>query len=182
MGQVGEAIGDVTRATKLTSGNVEGYFLLSQLHYKTGDRAEALKQIRECVKLDGDHKPAFKFYKKLKKFNKVMDKVDDNIKKNRHAEAVKNIEQAQELESEEFYYVNEFKTRICTAFVKLNRLEKAKTACDEALKYHSRNVEALIARAEIFEQEQEYEKAIEAIKEAQEYEADSQRLKDKLAR
>eukprot|EP00038_Savillea_parva_P009078 m.181081 g.181081 ORF g.181081 m.181081 type:complete len:504 (+) comp15164_c0_seq1:130-1641(+) len=181
-GQVGEAVGDVTRATKLTSGNVEAYFLLSRLHFKTGDRAEALKQIRECVKLDGDHKPAFKFYKKLKKLNKVLDKVDDNIKKNRFGEAVKNIERALELEPEEHYYVNEFKTQTCNAYVKLNRLDKAKEACEDALKYNARNVEVLISRAEIWEQEQEYQKAIDDIREAQEYEADSQRLKDKLAR
>jgi len=181
-GQTGEAIGDVTRATKLTSGNVEGYYLLAQLHFKTGARADALKQIRECVRLDADHKPAFKLYKKLKKLNKVLDKVDDNINKNRHAEAVKNIERAQELESEEYFYVDDFKTKLCQQKVKLGRFDLAKAACEDALAFNSRNVEALIARAEIYEQEQEYQKAIDDIKEAQDYEADSQRLKDKHAR
>lgn len=71
---------------------------------KVGDRQEALKQIRECVKLDGDHKPvrrsyasvnpvwlltitswfqAFKFYKMLKKFNKAADKIADLMSKSR---------------------------------------------------------------------------------------------------
>eukprot|EP00037_Helgoeca_nana_P032793 m.415383 g.415383 ORF g.415383 m.415383 type:complete len:493 (-) comp29612_c0_seq1:146-1624(-) len=182
VGQTGEAIGDVTRATKLSSGNVEAYFLLSQLHFKTGDRVEALKQIRECVKLDADHKLAFKFYKKLKKFNKVLDKVDETMQKNRFGEAVKNIERAQELENEEHYYVNDLKTKTCGLYVKLNRLDKAKEACEDALKFNGRNVEALISRAEIWEQEQEYQKSIDDIKAAQDIEADSQRLKDKVAR
>ena len=33
-GQNGEAIGDVTRATKLKSGNVEAYFLLAKLQFQ----------------------------------------------------------------------------------------------------------------------------------------------------
>jgi tetratricopeptide (TPR) repeat protein len=112
----------------------------------------------------------------------VLDKVDETMQKNRFGEAVKNIERAQELENEEHYYVNDLKTKTCGLYVKLNRLDKAKEACEDALKFNGRNVEALISRAEIWEQEQEYQKSIDDIKAAQDIEADSQRLKDKVAR
>eukprot|EP00041_Stephanoeca_diplocostata_P008263 m.120660 g.120660 ORF g.120660 m.120660 type:complete len:486 (+) comp17246_c0_seq1:257-1714(+) len=181
-GQTGEAIGDVSRAAKLKSGNVEAFLLLSRLHYATGARNEALTQIRECVKLDADHKEAFKFYKKLKKFNKIMDKIDDNLGKNRFAEAVKNIEKAKEIEASEGVYQNEFHTKLSNALLKLGKTEEALASCNAALAYNERNVDVLMTRAEIRESNFEYEEAIADIKKAMEFEDSSQRLKEKLQR
>jgi hypothetical protein len=62
-GQYGQAVGDVSRAVKLKSGNVEGFFLLARMHFKTGDRASqhislchisvkfwfGLKRQRDCL-------------------------------------------------------------------------------------------------------------------------------------
>lgn len=181
-GQNGEAIGDVTRATKLKSGNVEAFFLLSKLQFQVGDRQEALKQIRECVKLDGDHKPAFKYYKMLKKFNKAADKVADVMSKSRFAEAIKNIAKLREIDDETYFYRDESNTQLCQAQMKIGKLAEAKEACEEAVKYNERNVEAMIVQAEIAENEQEYQKCIDIISKAMEIEDNSQRLKDKKNR
>ena len=42
------------------------------LCYSTGDVENGLNEIRECLKLDPDHKDCFKLYKKVKKVNKLV--------------------------------------------------------------------------------------------------------------
>ena len=45
---------------------------LSSLQYQTGELEEALREIRECLKLDPEHKYCFPLYKKLKKLDKLV--------------------------------------------------------------------------------------------------------------
>ena len=42
--------------TKLTTDNTAGYFKLASLHYQLGEADESLADVRECLKLDPDHK------------------------------------------------------------------------------------------------------------------------------
>lgn len=61
------AIADLRASTKLQSDNTAGYYRLSNLLYQLGHASDALKSIRECLKLDPEHKNCFPFYKKIKK-------------------------------------------------------------------------------------------------------------------
>lgn len=184
-GQYGQAVGDVSRAVKLKSGNVEGYYLLSRMHFKTGDRAEALSAIRECVKLDDGHKEAFKFYKMLKKFNKAMDKVDKNFEMSRFAEGITNVEKARVLEVENtFTYQNELNERLCLANSKLKKTEEAFTTCNATLALNPKNIEAMVIRSELWQEQGEFQNAIDDLKVADEASPDenNKHIKDKLAR
>ena len=58
--------------TKLTNDNTEGYFKLATLHYQLGEGDESLHEIRECLKLDPEHKDCYPFYKKVKKVAKFL--------------------------------------------------------------------------------------------------------------
>lgn len=40
--------------------------------YKIGHATESLKSIRECLKLDPEHKDCFAFYKKIKNVEKYL--------------------------------------------------------------------------------------------------------------
>jgi len=167
----------------LKSGNVEGYFWLSRLHFQTGDREESLKQIREAVKLDGDNKPAFTFYKMLKKFNKAMNKVQSNIEGNRHAESIQNMEKARGLDTEKtFVYQDELNLKMCQAYQKLSRTEEAFGACNATLELNPRSLEALVVRADLWETIPDFEAQIADLKEADEMEENNQRVKEKLQR
>ena len=182
-GQYGQAVGDVSRAVKLKSGNVKGYFKLSQLHFKTGDRAESLKAIRECVKLDADFKEAFTFYKMLKKFNKVMDKVQTNFEQNRYAELVDNAAKARALETENTYtYQNEINEKVCISLKKLERTEQAMEACNATLALNPKSVEAVLVRSEIYIEAAEFQKAIDDLQAAADFEENNNRVKEKLQR
>lgn len=61
------AVADLRASTKLQSDSTDGYFRLSNLLYQLGHASDALKSIRECLKLDPEHKRCFPFYKKIKK-------------------------------------------------------------------------------------------------------------------
>jgi len=192
-GQNGEAIGDVTRATKLKPNNVEAYFLLSQLQFTIGDRANAISNIRECVKLDGDHKPAFAFYKMLKKFNKAADKVHEANNQQRWGDVVEGIAKMRKamhtnlmdtnlMDSDNAFYTLETQVQLCQCHMRLKAVDEAKAACKIALELDPKNIEAIIVNAEIFEHEQDYEACIKEIQDGIEIDGENQRLKEKLQR
>lgn len=90
-----------------------------------GERQDSLTQIRECVKLDNDDKQCFDFYKVLKKFNKVMDKIEENLSQNRHAEALQNAEKARKVGVTEPVYVRRLAVVDCQCNAELKRTDKA---------------------------------------------------------
>lgn len=111
--------------TKLRSSNAESFLVLSRLQYKTGARADALAQIRECVKLEDDNKACRDFYKMLKKFNKVADKIAQNLQQNRWAEALLNINKAREIENTTPFYVEELLVQEAKALINSNKHKEA---------------------------------------------------------
>merc|ERR1719219_2234600 len=72
VGNTMNAISETRAMTKLTNDNTEGYFKLSTMHYQLGEGDESLQQIRECLKLDPEHKDCYPFYKKVKKVVKFL--------------------------------------------------------------------------------------------------------------
>ncbi len=62
-------------STKLRSDDTAGFFRLSELHYQLGEAEEALNEVRECLRLDPEHKECYPFYKKIKKVAKFVGKV-----------------------------------------------------------------------------------------------------------
>nr|KAG5696483.1 hypothetical protein BaRGS_016522 [Batillaria attramentaria] len=67
IGELGKATGELRTTVKLIPDNTKGYLRLSMLHYEMGEEEDSLLQIRECLKLDPDHKECFAHYKKVKK-------------------------------------------------------------------------------------------------------------------
>ena len=72
LGNVIHAISDLRTVTKLTSDNTAVFFKLANLHYQIGEADESLTEIRECLKLDPEHKDCYPLYKKLKKVTKFL--------------------------------------------------------------------------------------------------------------
>ncbi|XP_063990335.1 dnaJ homolog subfamily C member 3 [Diachasmimorpha longicaudata] len=71
------AIPDMRASTKLLPDNTLGYFKLSTTLYQLGMVDESLKEIRECLKLDPEHKSCLPFYRKLKKVSKKLNEARD---------------------------------------------------------------------------------------------------------
>jgi len=72
VGNTIHAISDIKSMTKLTTDNTVGFHKLALLHYQLGESEEALMEIRECLKLDPEHKDCYPFYKTLKKVAKSI--------------------------------------------------------------------------------------------------------------
>merc|ERR1712020_53615 len=72
LGNVIHAISDIRTVTKLTTDNTAAFFKLANLHYEIGEAEESLSEIRECLKLDPEHKDCYPLYKTLKKVAKFI--------------------------------------------------------------------------------------------------------------
>ena len=72
VGNVIHAISDLRSVAKLTNDNTAVYFKLASLHYQLGEAEESLNEIRECLKLDPEHKDCYPMYKKVKKVAKFL--------------------------------------------------------------------------------------------------------------
>jgi len=83
IGDLQSAITDLRVSTKLTLDDTDGRMRLSDLYYRLGDVSMCLGEVRECLKLDPDHKDCFKLYKKVKKVNKHLDTAAEHQKAER---------------------------------------------------------------------------------------------------
>lgn len=77
VGNVEQAIADIRSTTKLESDNTKGFYRLAIFYYSRGETSESLREIRECLKLDPEHKDCFPHYKKVKKVDKHMNDMEN---------------------------------------------------------------------------------------------------------
>lgn len=68
MGEIRRAISDYRTVAKL-SVDTATYLKIANLCYRMGEVDDALNNVRECLKLDPDHKSCMEFYKPTKKLN-----------------------------------------------------------------------------------------------------------------
>lgn len=68
VGEIRRAIGDYRTIAKL-SVDAATYLIIAKLCYRLGEVEESLNNVRECLKLDPDHKSCMDFYKPTKKLN-----------------------------------------------------------------------------------------------------------------
>ena len=72
LGNVVHAISDIRATTRLRNDDTAGFLRIAVLHYHLGEAEESLNEIRECLRLDPDHKDCYTMYKKLKKVAKFV--------------------------------------------------------------------------------------------------------------
>uniref|UniRef100_A0A8C9FAX3 DnaJ heat shock protein family (Hsp40) member C3 n=1 Tax=Pavo cristatus TaxID=9049 RepID=A0A8C9FAX3_PAVCR len=79
-GEPSKAISDLKAAAKLKSDNTEAFYKISRIYYQLGDHELSLSEVRECLKLDQDHKRCFSLYKQVKKLNKQIESAEEFIR------------------------------------------------------------------------------------------------------
>lgn len=82
-GEPRKAISDLKAASKLKNDNTEAFYKISILYYQLGDHELSLSEVRECLKLDQDHKRCFAHYKQVKKLNKLIGSAEELIRDGR---------------------------------------------------------------------------------------------------
>lgn len=126
--QVGDVIGainDLRALTRMKSDNTEGYYQLSKLHYLMGEPDESLSAIRECLKLDPDHKLCHNHYKKVKKLANFYKKAAESSENNEFDICVEKLHSALKIENDEqnsARMVLLLKTKLCHCLNKVSHI------------------------------------------------------------
>lgn len=171
------AITDYKAATKLQSDNTEGFFKLSNLLYQLGYAADALKSIRECLKLDPEHKDCFPLYKKLKKIDKFITEAEQAIEAKNYGECISYSEKLLRLENQVQMIMFEGKKFLCTCYSKDEQSSDAIKACTEALELNQ-DANVYCDRADAYLQSELFDDAIRDFQSALEIDQYFERAKE----
>ncbi|KAJ6660879.1 hypothetical protein lerEdw1_017036 [Lerista edwardsae] len=181
-GEPGKAIGDLKAAAKLRSDNPEAFYRISTIYYQLGDHELSLSEVRECLKLDQDHKACFSHYKQVKKLNKQILAAEELIGEGRYEDAIDKYETVMKTEPKVPVYTTRAKERICHCFSKNQQSTEAIRVCTEVLQLERENVNALRDRAEAYLLEEQYEEAIQDYERAKELSENDQQILEDLER
>ncbi|XP_006639060.2 dnaJ homolog subfamily C isoform X1 [Lepisosteus oculatus] len=182
MGEMGKAISDLKAASKLKNDNTDAFYKLSTIYYKLGDHEMSLNEIRECLKLDPEHKQCFSHYKQVKKLNKQILSAEELIQEQRYADAINKYQSVLKTEPDVPLYTFQAKERICHCFSKNQQASEAIAICSEVLSSDPQNLSALKDRAEAYLQDEQYEEAVRDYESARENNENDREISEGLER
>ncbi|XP_058823245.1 dnaJ homolog subfamily C member 3-like [Topomyia yanbarensis] len=175
------AVSEYRSVNRLSHDGTDGYYTLSQLLYDLGDSAAALKEIRECLKLDPEHKDCFPFYKKIKKVDKVHVDAQSAMKEQQYSECIALAEKLINLEPDVPMMRYNGKQLLCACLVKDEQYSVAVGRCREALDIYQ-DPEVMCDRAEALIGVEMYDDAIHQYREALDINDNHQRAKEGVER
>jgi len=107
------AVNDYRALTKMRSDNTAAFLKLSKLHYILGEPEESLMAIRECLKLDSDHKECHKHYKMVKKLANFYKVASEASAENDHEKCADKLRSALKIEDSEPRVAHLLKSKLC---------------------------------------------------------------------
>lgn len=150
------AVSDLRSVNRLSQDSTTGYYRLSTLLYQLGHAADALKEIRECLKLDPEHSDCFPFYKKLKKVEKSLSGAQESLDEKEYEDCIAATERTLKHETEIPMIIFSAKQLSCTCHVKAGEYVKAINVCHDALQLH-KDPTVLCDRAEAYLETEMYD-------------------------
>ncbi|XP_054642542.1 dnaJ homolog subfamily C member 3a [Dunckerocampus dactyliophorus] len=180
MGEMGKAISDLKAASKLKNDNTQAFYQLSTIYYHLGDHEMSLNEVRECLKLDPDHKQCYSHYKQVKKLNKQIQSAEELIQEQRYEDAVSKYEAVMTTEPNVPHFAILAKERICHALTHGQQAARAISVCSQVLQSNPHNVNVLKDRAEAYLQEEQYEDAIKDYETASKHSENDRQIKEGL--
>jgi DnaJ family protein C protein 3 len=175
------AISDIRTVTKLTSDNTAAYFKLAILHYQIGEADESLAEIRECLKLDPEHKDCYPLYKKLKKVAKFLTAAKDSRERQEWDECVSSAQKVLKneptVEGIRFHAYD----RLCHCQKEAGNAVESRKACSDAIKIED-EPRLYCDRAEAYLLEDMFEEALRDFRTALEKDEGFARAKEGMAK
>lgn len=171
------AVSDMRSVNRLTQDSTRGFFKLASLLYEIGHAADALKEIRECLKLDPEHKDCFPLYKKIKKIDKFLADAQSLSDNHQYAECVETASKVLKHEKTVQMIIFSAKQLLCRCTVKNEDFTDAIKHCREALEIYN-DPQVLCDRAEAYLGTEMYDDAIHDYKAAIEIDEHLQRAKE----
>lgn len=180
VGNTVHAISEMRALTKLTNDNTEGYFKLATLHYQLGEGEESLNEVRECLRLDPEHKDCYPFYKKVKKVAKFLTASQEAQNQQDWNECVsaaqKVLKNEPKIDNIRFHGHD----RLCHCLVNgRSEAKLARKSCDEALRIHE-EPRILCDRAEAYLVDEMYDEAVNDYRRALDLDESFNRAKEGL--
>jgi len=175
------AILDLRSANKLQSDNTAGYLKLALLHYQLGQAQESLREIRECLKLDPEHKDCFPHYKKVKKIDKLMTDCHEAMEERNYDACIEAALRVLKTEEEVKMVQYLAKEKLCHCYLQANQISQSLQHCREALEIH-KDPAVLCDRAEAYIASDMFDDAIRDYQEALELNKDYQKAKEGIQR
>jgi len=180
VGNTMNAISEMRAMTKLTNDNTDGYFKLATMHYQLGEGDESLQQIRECLKLDPEHKDCYPFYKKVKKVVKFLTSAQEAQTSQDWEECVtaanKVLKNEPKIEAIRFHGYD----KLCNCHLQEGfDLDQSRQSCDAALRIRE-EPRILCDRAEAYLAEEMYDEAVNDYRRALELDENYGPAKDGL--
>lgn len=175
------AVSDIRSVNRLQQDSTDGYYRLATLLYQLGHVNDALKEIRECLKLDPEHKKCFPFYKKVKKVDKFLLDCEQASEARDYDTCIDSANKLLRAEHDVTLVVFDGRRWLCTCLTKDEQWSAALSACGAALELQ-RDARALCDRGDALLGLDMFDDAIQSFKEALELEEGLQRAKDGLSR
>ncbi|XP_003741372.1 dnaJ homolog subfamily C member 3 [Galendromus occidentalis] len=180
IGDLNSAISDLRPAIRSVPDNTKGYLKLARLFHKHGEPEEGLTTIRECLKLDPDHKECMTFYKSIKKLVAQIKSMQDLFNAGKYGDCLEKGKQALSKENTPAI-VTLVKTKQCHCASK-GGAEDAVNLCSEALRYDPQNPNILCDRAEAYLNADDFANAKQDFASARELDQENQRAAEGLKR
>ncbi|CAF1231332.1 unnamed protein product [Adineta steineri] len=184
-GDFPKAVNDLKATAKLIPDNTQAFLKISQLLYSMGEADDSLTNIRECLKLDADHKECHAHYTKVKKLAKQLESIRDAISQSNWNECLNKANQVLKLSSDpsSHAFIYRAHSSLCTCMSRgKSPAKETIDKCTEVLDtYHVSDAEILISRAEAYILNEQLDAALADYQRAHETE-DSNRVHDGIKR
>ncbi|XP_046393487.1 dnaJ homolog subfamily C member 3 [Ischnura elegans] len=175
------AIADVRAATRLRSDNTAGLHRLAKLLYQLGDAESSLKEVRECLKLDPDHKECFTLYKQVKKLAKYLLEMEEAKSSKSYKECSESAKKVLKLENKVEPIVFEAQSHLCKCLHEDGQITASLEACGAALALRQ-TPDVYCDRAEAYIAGEMYDDAIHDYHRALEIDSNFPRAKEGIQR
>jgi DnaJ family protein C protein 3 len=159
MGDAGKAVLDIHALAKLIPDNTNAYLKLTELHYAMGEAEQALNDVRECLRLDADHKKCSDHYKNLRKLTKSMERMRKAHDEQRWDECVSAAVAVINQDPSVHVYKQKGQSFVCSCQSKAKNVKEAVEACSELLKVNANDADALYYRAQVYIVDEQLDKA-----------------------
>lgn len=175
VGDKASAITDVRATTRMKRNDTPGLYRLSKLHYELAEISQSLSSIRECLRLDPDHKECKAHYRKVKDLVAKVTAMQKMEEEKDYAGCALKADAAYKIESNVLSIVQMLKATKCHCQNKAGSATEAIVTCTEALNIAARDVNVLCDRAESYLNTDQFDLARSDFQAALQIEQHSQR-------
>eukprot|EP01112_Ceratiomyxa_fruticulosa_P024239 TRINITY_DN977_c0_g1_i1.p1 TRINITY_DN977_c0_g1~~TRINITY_DN977_c0_g1_i1.p1 ORF type:complete len:484 (-),score=116.50 TRINITY_DN977_c0_g1_i1:123-1574(-) len=172
---------DTMTVLKQQSGNLQALYLRGRAFYFLGEREAAIKHYSQALKYDPEDTLSKAEFKRLSKLDKASNQAATLFGQGQFSEALAEYETAIELEPNNIQVSPNLYVGKCKCHLKLRQNNEAIAACSKAIEMDGNQVDAFIARAEVYMQLDDFDKAIFDYQKAREKQPQNHAINQGLA-